>query len=376
VASLGAIVTVLSVLSSPITQQVISYPTRLDLTSGLGNVKTGAVQSWAYDFDAGPRGVMNLVLSTVLTGFLQPIEKPIAPMDVACPTGTCTFPRFDSLGVCVKMANITHRLRVEEAEPNVDSWVIPMLMVNVTREYRVGLEEPCNMTSPSTMAFRTCTLAPNVSYAFADDPDLMSTKIYSFPIIYSMFRPDTFANISDPGPVSWGAFEAFFHLCVQSFDVSVEDGKPTTRVAMESWATPANNTNKPLSINCTQMDSQTALACYAPEEDAALHAGWIYLANPKKMNSMDQADYFGASRQTLNQLVDPIHFSAEGAFMYDPTDGTDNGWGIGSGFVQMIEALYNDEGASLTKARPLNPQLQMDRFHTILDNVATSITNT
>ena len=367
--------TILSVVSSPVTQQVISYPTRFGLSPGFGNVTTGAIQALAYDPEAGPRGLANLMRSTVMAGFLQPVETPIAPLDVACPTGTCDFPLFDSLGVCVQLSNITHKLKVEEAEANLDSWVLQMLMVNATREYRVSLGEPCNITSPSTMAFRTCTMAPDASYAFADDVDLMSTKIYSFPILYSMFRPDTFNNISDPGPVTWGAFEAFFHLCVQSLNVSVNGGESKTKVAGASWATPANNTNKPLGINCTQIDSLTPIACFPPEEDKGPGSGWIYLANPKKINSMESADYFGASRQALNQLIDPIHFSAEGAYMYDPTDGSDNGWGIGSGFIQMVEALYNNGDVDFREVQPLDPQAQMKRFRAILDNVATSATN-
>ena len=319
---------------------------------------------------------MNTMLSTVQSGFLRPVERPVEAMDVTCPTGECTFPTFNSLGVCVKLSNITHKLKVEEThQPNPDNWVIPMLMVNATREYRVSLGEPCNLTSPATMAFRTCTMAPNESYAFSDDADLMSSKIYSFPIMYSMFKPDTFNNISDPGPVTWNAFEAFFHLCVQSFNVTVKGGKSKTKAVGASWAVPANNTNKPLGIKCTPIDSHDSIACFPDEEDKNPNSGWIYLANPQKMNSMSSDDYFGASRTTMDQLIDPIHFSAEGAYMYDPTDGTDNGWGIGSGNLQMTEALYNNGDVDFSVVQPLEPKVQMERFNTILNNVATSVTN-
>jgi len=363
-------------MSSPITQQVISYPTRQGLSTNFANVSTRAIQAWGHDPKNGQRGIMNEMLSTVLGGFLQPVEKPIKPVDVACPTGMCEFPLFNSLGVCVKMANITHKLKVEEAPANLESWVIAMQMENATREYRVSLGEPCNITSPSTMTLRTCTMTPNMSYAFSDDRDLMATKIYSFPLIYSMFKSDTFNNISDPGPVTWGAFEAFFHLCVQSFNVTVKGGQSRTEVAGATWAQPANHNNTPLGIECTQMDSQSAIACYPPAEDSAPGSPWIYLANPAKINSMNDADYFGASRVALDQVIDPIHFSAEGAFMYDPTDGSDNGWGIGSGFLQMVEALYNNGDVAFTEVKPMDPELQMKRFGVILENVATSITNT
>ncbi|KAK0716263.1 hypothetical protein B0H67DRAFT_448388, partial [Lasiosphaeris hirsuta] len=112
VASLGSVVAILSIVSSPVTQQVIEYPTRLAISQTANNVTTKAVKSWAFDPNVGPRAVGETILSTVLTGFLTRLSDPIQPLDVPCPTGACTFPVFNSLGICVKSANISSLLTV------------------------------------------------------------------------------------------------------------------------------------------------------------------------------------------------------------------------------------------------------------------------
>jgi hypothetical protein len=368
-------VTILSVLSSPITQQVIEYPLRFAVSTTAAAVSTPAVKSWAFDAPKGTRLPATAITASILNGFLTSVSSPTQQLDVACPTGTCTFPPFNSLAVCLKTANITHKLQVEEGEPNPDGWPMAMLLQNVTREFRVDLGNGCNFTAPSTMAIRVCNTQHNDSYAFKDDADLMAAKIYSFPVIYSMFDEHTFDNRSDPGPVRWAAVEAFFHLCVRTHNVSVIGGKTRTEPLTESWMPPANNTNTPLGITCNELSSLEPIQCDTPEEDMGLESGWIALADPEKPNSMDQNDYYKANKLTLDTVIDPMHYTVLSMYMYDPIDNSDNGWAIGSGNFQFIEALYNNNDRDFNGTLPLDPFLQYDRLEIIFDNVATTLTN-
>ncbi|KAK3328651.1 hypothetical protein B0T19DRAFT_462302 [Cercophora scortea] len=375
IASLGALVTIFSIMSTPITQQLIAYPTRLGPAVDVNNPTTAAVRAWAIDPSAGPRGPSNTVLSTVLNGFLTRVDDPIQPLGVSCPTGQCTFPRFNSLGICVKMENITSSLNVQETPPDPNSWPLQLLLTNVTRQYDVSLGGECNMTSPSTIAFRTCRSQANESFAFQNDADMMASKVYSFPVMYSMIDKDTFASPDDPGPVRWGAMEVFYHLCVNTYEISVRGGSLSSVPVSSSWKTPGNGTNKPLAITCNEMTkSDDPVQCIVPEEDKAADVNsFIALTDPSSSNN--RTSDFRAQRTLLNILVDSLHYSSEGLYMYDPTDNSDNGWTISSGITQMVEALYNNGDRFFNESLPLDPQVQFGRIGVMMNSVATSLTN-
>ncbi|KAK3686209.1 hypothetical protein B0T22DRAFT_242745 [Podospora appendiculata] len=376
IASLGALVTIFSIMSTPITQQLIAYPTRLGPALDVNNATTSAVRAWAIDPSAGPRGPSNTVLSTVLNGFLTQVADPIQPLAVSCPTGQCTFPRFNSLGICVKMANITSFLNVQESPPDPNSWPLQLLLTNVTRQYDVSLGGECNMTSPSTVAFRTCRSQVNESVAFQDDADMMAAKVYSFPLIYSMIDKDTFASHDDPGPVRWGAMEVFYHLCVNTYEISVRGGSLSSVPVSSSWKTPGNGTNKPLTIGCNEMTkSDDPVQCIVPEPDKSADVNsFTALVDPNGSPNNRTSD-FRAQRTLLNIVVDSLHYSSEGLYMYDPVDNSDNGWTISSGITQMVEALYNNGDRFFNESLPLDPLVQFDRIGVMMNSVATSLTN-
>ncbi|KAK3360514.1 hypothetical protein B0T25DRAFT_578429 [Lasiosphaeria hispida] len=378
IASLGAVVTILSIVSTPITQQVIEYPTRLAISQAANNVTTNAIKAWAFDPKVGPRAPVETILSTVLNNFLTRLSDPIQPLDVPCPTGACTFPVFNSLGICVKSANITSLLTVAETTPNPDAWPLQMLLTNVTRQYEISLgsaSRECNMTVPSTLGFRTCRTHTNESFGFWDDEDLMAAKVYSFPLIYSMMDSKIFIDPSDPGPVRWGAVEIFFHLCVNTYNVSISSGTLSSTPIASAHLRPANNTNTPLGIVCNEMtNSAEPLQCF-PSRGAEEEKTFLALGDPSKPDSMDQRDYFRAQRSSLYTLIDALHYAAAGLYLYDPIDNSDNGWTISSGITQVVEALYNNEGRFFNDTEPLDPKVQVERVMVIMGNVATGLTN-
>ncbi len=365
-------------MSSPVTQQVISYPTRLAPVSEVGNATTRAIQTWSYKPNVGPRLPMISAYSTVLNGFLTPVAgPPVLPLEVSCPTGNCQFPRFSSLGVCVQQKNITDLLNVTTSSPPTpDQWPTVIQLGNASFQYNVSLGGDCSMLSPSTVAFKTCKTDANQSYAFQNDWELMAAKIYSFPLIYTVIEDHMYANITDPAPVRWAAMEIFFHLCVNTYNISVTDGHTTTQ-AVSSWSGPMKDTDRPLTMQCNEMNTASdSLQCLTPEEDKiADRTSYITLANPDKPMSENTSDYFGAQRAVMNSLMDALHYTSEGLYMYDPTDNSDNGLSPNSGNMQIIEALFNNDNANFNETKPLDLDVQVSRVMLIMNNTVNALTN-
>lgn len=116
---LGALLVSISALTSPIIQLAINYPMR-DVPLAREVASTHAIQDLS-----SPRDALGIVahISTFLASFLdttkftEPIPySVIANRGVFCSTGNCTFKPYHSIGVCMKMANITSSLNVDEFE--------------------------------------------------------------------------------------------------------------------------------------------------------------------------------------------------------------------------------------------------------------------
>ena len=376
-ASLGAFVTVLSVLSSPITQQVISYPTRIASVNDITNVTAPAVKAWGYDPNGTSRYTLISGMWTIMGTFLTPLSTPVQNLAVSCPTGSCTFPPFHSLGVCVQQKDITPLLNVTTGPPDPASWVVPLSLNNVSFQYTARLSPNCSMNAPSTLAFTGCMLQPDESLAFAADRELMAAKLFSFPLMYSMASEGMFANVTNPAPVAgWRAMEVFFHLCVNTYNVSVSHGNTTTLPVASTWSGPLNDTNRPLTVRCNDFGDAGVLTCLPRQEEVVKDRNeFITLVNPDKPMSMNQSDYFRAQRSILDELYDQMRQATEGSYYYDPFDESDNGNSLSFGQSIIIEALYNNGDQLFSVAKPLDPQVQVTRVMEVMQNVATGLTN-
>ncbi|CAI7633158.1 unnamed protein product [Penicillium manginii] len=97
IASLGAIVTVLSIALDPFVQQILSYPVQ----QTPGTSTTQATMAQALNFI--PDENYNL-LSRYFYGALWNTDFAVNP---TCPSGNCTWPEFQSLGFCSKCQDVT-----------------------------------------------------------------------------------------------------------------------------------------------------------------------------------------------------------------------------------------------------------------------------
>jgi len=225
VAALGASIYVLSGLTSLVTQQSISYiPTRAALNN---SATIPATRYWGLDEVAGglprPRIDAAVLLGISAAGSSQSLDA-IAN----CSSADCTFPMFDSLAICTETVDITSY--VEESHfyrTNGDDWSIleprkgPVtgdvsIVQNITSGVAVSLPNGLQVALPPLYTIYTAPV--NKSVAFAPQDDRYLARILDMMAITVEPRGKT------------RAYEMLFHVCVNTYAVSVNNGSTTTNV--------------------------------------------------------------------------------------------------------------------------------------------------
>src|SRR3569833_869663 len=97
---------------------------------------------------------------TIMGTFLTPLPTPVQHLAVSCPTGSCTFTPFHSLGVCVQQKDITPLLNVTTGPHDPASRDVPLSLNYDSFQYTARLSPNCSMNAPSTLAFTGCMLQP------------------------------------------------------------------------------------------------------------------------------------------------------------------------------------------------------------------------
>ncbi len=128
ITSIGALISLLGLITSPLTQQMIDYPLRTTaVANGTATTLTATSFNWT--------GTIDQEVQPVLMGVTQPYTNPIQPLAANCSTTNCTFPLYNSLAICSHVADISHLLTISMV-PNAtsDQWSIPDLSVATSQE--------------------------------------------------------------------------------------------------------------------------------------------------------------------------------------------------------------------------------------------------
>lgn len=288
----GALLVAISASTSPVTQLAIDYPSREVAAPG-----EKAVTHATWDLNSPRDRIIRLASKAVSmsffldsTGFEDPLSyATAAPGGVSCSTGNCTFGRYQSLGVCMKMTNISSHLRVEEfATPNVTDTPVtgipipdtPVIGVPIPdrKMWRASLPDKYYVAHQSKLTMFTDMLDSNLTFGFRDDPHLQA-KIASHVVIYTnptIPNKDTWLerwSSSAPKDALIGemldeiqefrhdAVEVLFYLCVHTYETEVVMGVEHTRV-IESSAEPLESADQPfLDIACESLSFNHSTIC-------------------------------------------------------------------------------------------------------------------
>ncbi|KID94384.1 hypothetical protein MAJ_09661, partial [Metarhizium majus ARSEF 297] len=206
--ALGAILMVVSTMTSPVTQLAINYAVRDVVASGEAN--TFAVRTIMSPQDLiGWATQKSALITTVgdskdMKGFI----RPVSPLGAFCSTGNCTFDRFQSLGICMEMANISSHLweKIWKASLPGDYDLIHQVIHNM----------------PSDV--------PDFAYL-----EELAKYMAGIPEIQHQ------------------ALEVLFYLCVQSYETSFRKGVETTSMVGSLAKPPEQGTHFFLYMNCTSL---------------------------------------------------------------------------------------------------------------------------
>lgn len=314
-ANVGTVVCILGIVTSPLTQQLIAYPTRLSPSSHPASVP--AIQQWNTSdlyWDASRAAI----ITAVANGALASVADPISHISPTCPTSNCTFPTFYSLGICTAVADVTSLLEVREiqdpapydltvvlSDESLPGWTA----YNSTIPGAAGIE----LISQDPFALAALHLPADGSLAFGNDTSMMRTAVYDFVVLFQTPQDTDFSDPTvfvDSTPVTQTAYEAVFHLCVREFDVSVSDGVVTVDQASVSYDVVPQPSQPPIALmNCSLINNMTGSdyqVCTDRLGDGSTQEEnlqrFLYLGNPEKPDATSTDDLFGATIGALETL--------------------------------------------------------------------------
>lgn len=213
---------------------------------------------------------------------LIPLLPPIPPQ---CSTPSCRFPLFSSLAICADTADISPRLSISRLSsttagsdrttttaaaavlsvlgflPDTDGIQSIRNASLPNGAYLLGSPETCNLNISSPSSLRgggdrrrvddtnytledgnidktrfSLLSSRNATLAFMDQPDKLSASIANFFVIYATTTTTTnqtttvISSSSSEEKTAFGAVEVLFHFCVNTYNVSVTQGIPTSEV--------------------------------------------------------------------------------------------------------------------------------------------------
>lgn len=101
----GAFLMVLSVAIDPFSQQVLAFPSReVRAANVTASVQRALGYRPVWDIPTSDWGVLDPTMQSALLTGLARINSPLDPM---CPSSSCAYPGFTSLGICSKCEDIT-----------------------------------------------------------------------------------------------------------------------------------------------------------------------------------------------------------------------------------------------------------------------------
>lgn len=235
VATMGAAVTVIGIVTSPITQQTVSYPERLADTKGTA---TTSAARHIGDSSGQPYTEFLQMVGAIHSGLEPNGANYYTDLTPDCSTAECSFPPFPTIGVCAKIANATSLLNVtvlpsagfDDSTGWGDEISINTRMVayNVTAP-QLGAW----VTTPVAYTMNFFTL--NESFLFQDNKDLRYTTLHDSLIIYSNGPNISYPNHDVTAIPNFQAAEVVLHLCVKTLEVKVTGGKAVTTASNEQF---------------------------------------------------------------------------------------------------------------------------------------------
>ncbi|KAK4196282.1 hypothetical protein QBC40DRAFT_268560 [Triangularia verruculosa] len=323
--TLAAVLSVICVLTSPLTQLSIDYRPRHVPSPDEKGAQTSVLGMLEHPVHEN----LDLVMSNAVSHLPWPAKGYdyglINPTGAACPTGNCTFDTIHSLGVCVRFADISPKLEVRELDAHTTAtlkasgeWLVDGMRTwkaSIKNAYPDGTS--FDLVHQGKFALVLDMLSGNQSIAFRADRNLMQTKIASLVLIRTapvirdeahrreLLEEVPIGKIAEAvDEIKHEASEILFHLCVQSYNITVEKGEQTTTLVDSSAELRSDDSDFFMDFSCNDMAFEP-LSCDAGPVSRPRYNDTVYLRNPPNRSAAEPERY-GATYEAVEAMATEI----------------------------------------------------------------------
>ncbi|KAK1751795.1 hypothetical protein QBC47DRAFT_405814 [Echria macrotheca] len=314
--SMTAFLSIVSIFTSPVMQNMIAYPERPAPVKAEAHVPLTASYT-----ENNPTALGDIMRATFL-GTSNTVANPVMPVEATCGTSNCTFTPYTSLAVCMKIKDVSDRLTVAEIKNSTSAdWTngeASMSAVgdgNGTTAWNATLPNGISFVTP--LSYAMLLIGNDVSLAFADDPvDRLTALAHMFAIYPNAGNVSYpgFDRASNPEPWAFRAVEVLYHACVNTYETTVVAGNSTTVVTASSSAL--------LDVDGNDQSLYNAQCNFTARDLSATSCGYldklggvVYLADPEAPAS--QQPKYGFSRLSSNMFTYNTYFDMSSSFVAD-----------------------------------------------------------
>lgn len=270
-ATLGATIYVLSAALSLFSQEVLVYKTGRSPSRSSGASLTAV--SYANIDDDYVSSLDPSIIMAVTVGVVNSNNRSLPDLVPNCQSN-CTFPLFDSLGLCVKVVDITTSLvKTEVFNASKESWSVLSgsdyqtngslgKIYNSTSGVDISLPSGASLISPLPVVFQLSPL--NQSIAFSEQGGEYRSGILDLAFIGTQVQLD---DMLEAPSLSYSAYEILFYMCVNTYNVTVSGGV-TNSVITSSYSTPASMRSTPGPTSPVVCSSTDWSACKSRHDSA------------------------------------------------------------------------------------------------------------
>ncbi|KAK0654190.1 hypothetical protein QBC41DRAFT_386543 [Cercophora samala] len=326
--SLAALLSIICVLTSPLTQLAIDYPSRHVPSPGADGAQVSVIGILnTTDHESMVRAT-NKALNELPWPMKDYEYELVSPTGALCSTGNCTFDELHSLGVCVKFADISSALvvqSVDNVEASVNApykyWTVyqdefTMWNASIPNAYPDG--RSLDLVHQGKLAVFMDVLTGNQSIAFLADKDLMQTKVASVVLIRTVpafeahsdserkeiLEQFNFAEIlSSIQEVRYEAIEALFHLCVQSYEIRVERGTQITTIVNSTTRPTESDSDFFMDFTCAGIPGDQLICDETHETRFDRYNDTLYLEGPTNPSAVPELQAYGATYEAVETIA-------------------------------------------------------------------------
>ncbi|KAK5655525.1 hypothetical protein OQA88_5456 [Cercophora sp. LCS_1] len=386
VVSLAAILSILSIFVTPVTQALVSYHQRPAVSSEVASVPLARNHISYGDRRRRSEDLSDLILA-ITAGMNNRVTGggPVEHLDAICASTNCTFEPYSSLGVGMKMKDISRLVTVETLnETGFETDPFLAQVHQIRRDSPVDLTSnrarvaslPNGVSFISPFSYGYFLIANDASLAFNDNEVDNATSFLNFFLIYTKA-----GNVSYPGfddnttePWEFGAIEIMYYAAVNTFWTSSFKGNSTTEIIAESNVPLDIAENLPVrNANCSERSPGTytcePLVLYEDMDEGA-----AYLQDPAAPDDPNSRYVLG--RWFAFQLTQMVSQLMKSKFYWN---GLEKASFIvtTSNFLAIIQALgwRHRDADHIIPTKGYDTEIQMEELESFFRGLAISLSN-